>query len=97
MNKLLVIFCTGTCDDKLRKLVEEHGVHAYTEVPDLMGSGVTGKHFGVRAFPGASAMIIMAVDAAKAQEVMAAVAEFSKHCLPEQGVRAIMLPVEGMV
>ena len=97
MTKLLVIFCTGTCDEKLRKLVEDHGVHAYTEIPNVMGSGATGKHFGVRAFPGASAMIIMALEASKADEVLAAVAAFSKDCLPEQGVRAIVLPVEGMV
>ena len=95
--KLLMIFCTGACDQKLRELVVSHGVHAYTEIPDVMGAGSTGKHFGTRAWPGASSVILTAVDTSKADELLAALEEFSKRCLPEQGVRAVVLAVEKML
>ncbi len=95
--KLLMIFCTGACDQKLRDLVESLGVHAYTEIPEAMGAGSTGKHFGTRAWPGASSVILTAVESAKADELMSALADFSKRCLPEQGVRAVLLPVEKLL
>lgn len=95
--KLVMIFCTGACDQRLRDLIESRGVHAYTEIPEVLGAGTTGKHFGTRAWPGASSVILTAVETGKADELMAALADFSKRCLPEQGVRAVVLPVEKML
>ncbi len=95
--KLVVVFCTGACEGRLRDVLESHGVHAYTEIPDVLGAGVTGRHFGSRAWPGASHVLLAVVDDGKAGEVLDAVEAFVKECLPDQGARAILMPVERMV
>lgn len=95
--KMLMICCSGSRLEELRALVERHGIRGYSEIPSVHGIGQTGRHMGSRAWPGTCAMLISAVEDGKADELMQAIETFRSGCLPEEGVRAMLLPVERMV
>ncbi len=95
--KLLVITCASERVEELLKIIDEHEVHAFTEMPGLRGSGTTGKHMGTRAFPGTVSLILAAVSAEKADELVDALEGLSRSCAPGEGLRVLVLPVEQMV
>ena len=95
--KLLVIFCSGSRIDEVRRLVEAHGAHGFTEIPEALGAGATGRHMGTRAYPGTSTTILTAVEAGKADELVEALREWSKSCTADEGIRVLVLPVERMI
>ena len=95
--KMLMICCAGSRMEELRTLVEQHGIRGYSEIPAVHGIGHTGRHMGTRAWPGTCAMLISAVEDAKADELMRAIEAFRSGCRSEEGVRAMLLPVERMV
>ncbi len=92
-----MIFCAGSKVDAIRRLIDAHEVHGYTEIRDLVGSGAAGLHMGTRAHPGASALILAAVDPTKADELTTALAGIARTCAPEEGLRVFVLPVERMI
>ena len=95
--KMLMIFCAGTRLEEVRRLVDAHEVHGYTEIPEVLGSGVTGRHLGTRAWPGTSSLVITAVAAPKADELLSALESLAKTCAAEEGLRVLSLPVERMI
>jgi nitrogen regulatory protein PII len=95
--KLVVIVCAGSKLEEVRRLVDEHEVHGYTEIPEAHGSGATGRKMGSRAWPGTSSMIFTAVEDSKADELVEALQAFSRTCSPEEGIRVMVLPVERFV
>ena len=95
--KLLVIFCTGSRVEEVRRLIDAHEVHGYTEIPDVLGSGLTGRHLGTRAYPGTSAVILTAVEGAKADELIGVLEGFASGCAPEEGLRVLVVPVEKLI
>jgi len=95
--QMLVIFCAGTKLEEVRHLIDAHEVHGYTEIPEVLGSGATGRHLGTRAWPGTSSVVITAVAAPKAKELMAALESLARSCSPEEGMRVLALPVEKMI
>jgi hypothetical protein len=92
-----MVFCSGSNLEPVRRLIDEHEVHGYTEIPDVPGSGATGRHMRTRAWPGASAIVLTAVESAKASELVTALADFARGCAPEEGLRVLVLPVEQMI
>ena len=95
--KMLVIFCAGTKLEEVRRLIDAHEVHGYTEIPEVLGSGATGRHLGTRAWPGTSSVVITAVAAPKAGELLAALESLARSCSAEEGMRVLALPVEKMI
>ncbi len=95
--KLLMIFCAGTKLEAVRRLVDAHEVHGYTEIPEVLGSGATGRHLGTRAWPGTSSLVITAVAAPKAEELLSALEALARTCAGEEGLRVLSLPVERMI
>jgi Nitrogen regulatory protein P-II len=95
--KMLVIFCAGTKMDEVRRLIDAHEVHGYTEIPEVLGSGVTGKHLGTRAWPGTSSVVLTAVAAPKADELVRALEALARSCSAEEGMRVLVLPVEKLI
>jgi hypothetical protein len=94
---MIMIFCAGSRVDAVRRLIDAHEVHGYTEIPDLIGSGATGLHMGTRAHPGTSALILAAVERKKADELATSLGELARTCAPEEGLRVFVLPVERMI
>ena len=95
--KLLTVFCSGSKVEEIRRLVDSHEVHGYTEIPEVLGSGERGRRLGTRAHPGTSAVILTAVESGKAEELISALEALARSCSPEEGIRVLVLPVERMI
>ena len=95
--KMLMIFCAGTKLEEVRRLLDAHEVHGTTEIPEVLGSGVTGRRLGTRAWPGTSSLVITAVAAPKADELLSALDSLARTCSGEEGLRVLSLPVERMI
>ena len=89
--KLLLIMSTDSHAPELREIIDEHEVQGYTEIPEVRGSGKTGKRLGTRAFPGAGSIFFTAVDEDKAQELVDAVRDFCDRCQIGEGLRLFSL------
>ncbi len=93
--KLLMIMSAGGCSDRVVKLLEKHDIYGFTEIPDLLGAGATGKHFGTRAFPGMSSMIFTAVPSEVGPRLLEDLGELACRCRPGEGIKAYMLGAEA--
>ena len=54
--KLLLIFVDADHAADVERLLEASDVPGYTEVPNALGKGRTGRKLGTRAFPGSSTL-----------------------------------------
>ena len=95
--KLLVIICSGGRIDEVRKIIDEHEVHTFTELDGLRGSGATGRRLGTRAYPGAVSMLFTAVSKDKAVELVAALSKFSDECAEGEGLRVFEMDVTAAI
>jgi len=95
--KMVVIVCPEGRHEEFRNSIEDHGIHAYTELRHAMGEGETGKKFASQIWPGESVIIFMVIDDGKKAEVV----ELVRHCqaklYPAEGMRAFVMPVEEVL
>jgi hypothetical protein len=55
--QLLLIICGKSRNEEVTGLFEKHEIHGYTEVPTVIGSGLSGRHMGTRTAPGTECML----------------------------------------
>ena len=85
VDRMLVVVSPAERSSQVLALLEEHGVHAFTEIPEVAGSGKSGRHLGTRAFPGASSLIFTFLPETKAAELAAALRELGATFSPAEG------------
>ena len=95
--KLLMIICPEGRRDQIVNLVEEHGVRSFTELPQVMGEGVTGKRLGSQVWPGKSALLFTVVTNEKKDELVAALRDCQKKLFPGEGMKVFVLPAEEAI
>ena len=96
-SRLLMVLCSSRQIAGVRALIEEHGVRGYTEIPQVLGAGLTGRHLGTRAFPGSGSMIFTVIDRGRSDELASALARLAASCAPGEGVKAFELEVREVV
>jgi len=69
--------------EELEACLVDAGLHAYTEIPETFGMGITGPHLGSRAFPGTSAIIFSILEDDGLEAFRETVAQFKES----RGVR----------
>ena len=89
--KLLLILCSGERIADVRQLIEAQGVRGYTEIPQALGAGVTGRHLGTRAFPGTASLIFTAIAEENAEGLIGSLRELAAGCSPGEGVKVFVL------
>lgn len=94
--KMVMIFCSGPMFEEARLLLEERKVLGYTAIPEVIGLGVSGSHFGSRARPRTSALILSLMQDDLAVEVVAALAVL-KCTRPGASLHAATLPADSFV
>lgn len=92
--KLLMVICPEARRDQITAMVEKHGVHSFTELPQVVGEGVTGKHLGTQVWPGKSVLMFTVVSDGKKDELVVALKECQKNLFPGEGMKAFVLPAE---
>jgi nitrogen regulatory protein PII len=95
--KMVLVVCPEARHEQFRNSVEEHGVHAYTEIRHAIGEGVTGKKFGNRTWPDESVIIFMVIEDEKKADVARVVKECQSKLYPAEGMRAFVMPVEEVL
>ena len=94
--KMLMIVCPETRQEEVRALIAKHNVHSYSEIPNVLGEGKTGKHLGTHTFPGRSVLVFTVVAASKKDELVAALKEYHDGLFEGEGLRVFALPVESV-
>ncbi|MDD5678001.1 MAG: hypothetical protein PHW60_08445 [Kiritimatiellae bacterium] len=92
--KLLMVICPEGRRDQVTAMVEKHGIRSFTELPQVIGSGVTGKRFGTHVWPGKSVLMFTIVTDEKKDKLVAALRECQKNLFPDEGMKAFVLPAE---
>lgn len=95
--KLIMVICPEERRQQLAALVEKHGVRSFTELPEVVGEGETGKHMGTHLWPGKSALLFTVVPDGKKDELLDALRECRTQLFPSEGLKAFVLPVEEEV
>ena len=92
--KMLLIIGPRERHAELIKLLETAGVHAYTELTQVTGEGLTGKKLGTAEWPDRSTLLFTIVADDRKAALTAALKKFKTVLYPEEGLRAFVLPVE---
>jgi len=92
--KMLLIIGPRERHAELVRLIEVAGVHAYTELTQVTGEGLTGKKLGTPEWPDRSTLLFSIVPDDRVTALKASLKEFKTVLYPEEGLRAFVLPVE---
>lgn len=95
--KLVMVLVPSECLPEVQKVIEAHDIHAYTEVPSVLGSGRTGRKLGTRAFPGTSSMILVIVKSEESAKVLDALRDYAAASECSEGIRAFSVPAESVL
>jgi len=95
--KMIVVVCPQERHAEFRDSLQEHGVHAYTEMRHVVGQGETGKKFGTRIWPEESILILMVVDDDRKAQLLELVRHCQSRLYPAEGMRAFVMPVEEIL
>jgi hypothetical protein len=92
--KLVLVLCDTSRSQAIMKLLESHGATGYTEVPMVLGAGVTGKHMDSRAWPGRGCMLFTLVEREKAAGLIEALKGFDESLPEGEGFRIFSMDAE---
>ncbi len=67
--KLLMVICPEDRREQVAAMVENHGVRSFTELPQVIGAGATGKRLGTHVWPGKSVLMFTVVSDEKKDEL----------------------------
>jgi hypothetical protein len=93
--KLVMVLVPTECLDEIQKVIDGHEIHAYTEIPSVLGSGRSGRKLGTRAFPGTSSMLLAVTADDECERLLAAVKGYAARSPCAAGIRAFTLPAEA--
>jgi hypothetical protein len=89
--KLLLIFVDSNHRDHVERILDDHGVPGYSEFPDVLGKGQTGRKAGTRAFPGSSTLYFVAIGDDTCRTLCKELKELRDQAGPEEGLKAYIL------
>ncbi|HET6348767.1 MAG TPA: hypothetical protein VFH88_06745 [Candidatus Krumholzibacteria bacterium] len=93
--KMLMMIVEQEHREKIEAALTDHRVLGYTEIPTVFGIGSTGPRLGSRAFPETSSIIFTVAEAAKVEELLAAIDTSCAEC--KEGMRTIVWKVDRMI
>jgi hypothetical protein len=95
--KLLMVLVDSNHQAEVEKLLEDHEIPGFTELPNVLGKGVSGRKFGSRAFPGSNTMYLAAVDGTICQTLCRELRAMDERAGPDRGITAFMLDADKVV
>jgi hypothetical protein len=92
--RLMMVLAPSDCLSDVQNLLDDYEIHAYTEIPSVLGAGESGRKMGTRAFPGTTSMILAIVGEDEGERLVAAVRGYGeeRRCCHE--LRIFALPAE---
>lgn len=95
--KLLMIMVDSNHQEDVGRILDAHNVQGYTELPNVLGKGVSGRKFGNRAFPGSNTLYFTVVDGTICKTLCAELQALDEKSGPEEGLTAFILDAEKVV
>jgi len=95
--KLLMALVPSECLEHAQRVIEAHDIHAYSEIPRVLGAGRGGRKLGTRAFPGTSSMLLVIVDTEESERVVEALRDTAEETGCLTGIRVFALPAESVL
>lgn len=96
MKMVLMIVDAGHADD-IKQMMQDCEVPGYSELPEVLGKGSTGKKLGSRAFPGSSTLFMVALDQDCVDQLKQKLAKLHETIGSSEGLRAFSFDVEEMI
>jgi len=89
--KLLMIIADAGLDSEIRAILHAEGLTGYSEIPDVLGAGVTGEKRGSRAFPGSNNMYFTVASPTQVDRIVDTLRSVSTQHEPPDTVRAFTI------
>ncbi len=93
--KMLFIVTDSEYEPHCLRMMKEKGISGYTMVHDVSGVGKSGAKMGDRLHPGASVLIMSAVNDSAVPEIMACIASCVKDRKLCESTHAWIVPIEA--
>jgi hypothetical protein len=95
--KMLFLVTDSEYEPHCMNMMREKGIAGYTVIPTVFGGGKTGAKMGDRVHPGASSLILAAVEDGVVPDILACV----RRCVAEhrlcESTHAWVLPIEAQL
>ena len=95
--KLLMILVDSNHEEDVERILEEHEVPGYTELPNVFGKGQTGKKEGSRAFPGSSTLFFTVIQEGVCETLCEELKELDEQAGKDEGLRAYIMDAMEVV
>jgi hypothetical protein len=95
--KLLMIMVDSNHQEGVEKILDAHEVSGYTELPNVLGKGKSGRKLGSRAFPGSNTLYFTAVGGNMCETLCADLKALDEKTGPEEGLTAFILDTQLVV
>ncbi len=95
--KMIVVFVDAENMSDVERLFEECDVPGYSEIPNVLGKGATGKKLGTRAFPGSSTLYLAVIDETCEQPLKERLRDLHDEEGPIEGIKVYSLNTEELI
>jgi Nitrogen regulatory protein P-II len=95
--KLVMILVDADRAPDVERVLEARGLPGYTEIPQVLGKGHTGRKLGTRAFPGATTLYFTVIPATDVDGLAGELRHLREARGPAEGLRAFTLDTEELV
>lgn len=93
--KLLMMLYAGPDPQRVAAVLENHEVHAFTEIDRAHGRGSTGRVEGTRAWPGETSVLFSVVPDERVVELANALRALASGAASGERLHVAVLPVEN--
>jgi hypothetical protein len=92
--KLLMILVDSNHQDDVERILEAHEVSGYSELPNVLGKGESGRKLGSRAFPGSSTLYFTAIPRDMCETLCGDLKALREKAGREEGLKVFTLDAE---
>jgi hypothetical protein len=95
--KLVMILVDADRAPDVERILERRGLPGYTEIPQVLGKGETGRKLGTRAFPGAETLYFTVIPAGRVDGLAGDLRNLRDARGPAEGLRVFTLDSEELL
>ncbi len=95
--RLVMIIIDSEYAAEIEQMLEECGAPGYSEIPNVLGKGSTGKKFGSRAFPGSSTMYLAVLEEHCMDPLQGKLTTLRDTHGPEGGLKAFTMETQELL
>jgi hypothetical protein len=95
--KTIFVIHAGADEQRVPRLLEQHGQRGYTQIGHGLGAGTTGRLEGTRAWPGHATLWLTITPDEEAAVLMDALRDMKGHLEAGEHLHVSMMPTEAFI